>query len=345
MQNHRPSATHYNKDVIVEGEQILAAFHDVRELEINLDSWGPANTLLLMAMYVDTTWGEDAPKWEEYLIEEEVQAFKRANISPLANDGHPPSLIRWAQLNEYAQERVDHLLSGKTLGQTKELLSIAFTVGGVTRASTHQITRTRLGAFFMQHGGRDNDWRQRTVRLPHTFTNVNNETFNQIVEVLMASRELYAALVDQGVPWQDARYVLPIGTTTFLRTVYNLQSITGLLGNRLCHCMMWETNYIAQRMLAEIKAKMPYPFAKYLGAWCDKTGVCGYNGDLFPPCQKYPKPYDPKDYHHKKGANPFVVLKQDGSAHITDGEYPHDVADTLAFNPEYYGHKPQQPNG
>ena len=48
------------------------------------------------------------------------------------------------------------------------MISFAFTIDGVSRACTHQLVRTRIGAAVLQHGGRDNDWRHRNWTLPET---------------------------------------------------------------------------------------------------------------------------------------------------------------------------------
>lgn len=325
--SHRPNSIHYEESVAEIGKPVEAGPLGVKDLKVTLDGWGPKNALLLMAMYVNRTWGEGAGQPEEFLADE----WKH-----LAGE-HVNSTIDMHHLNKNAQEMVERLLKGETLGQAKEMLSVTFTIENVSRASTHQITRTRVGAGFMQHGGRDNDWRHRPARIPITFKDLPPELFEQVIGFMVASRELYGSLVDMGVPWQDARYILPIGSTTHVSCMYNFQSLTGLLGNRLCHCMMWETNYIAQLMLKEIKDKMPAIFSKHLGAWCDKSGKCNYNGDLFPPCQKYPKEWNQEDYHHEIRTNPFYVIGADGEPIKADvGTFP--LKESPMFGPEYYGH-------
>jgi len=76
---------------------------------------------------------------------------------------------------------------------------------------------------------------------PHRADNIRDAIENH----LMRTRELYAALVDAGIPWQDARRVLPIGMQTYIHDQYNYLALSGVLTNRLEHVMDWEHNCVA----------------------------------------------------------------------------------------------------
>lgn len=249
----------------------------------------------------------------------------------------------WNQLSPPEQGYVDSLFAGRTLPQAKELISFSFCVDGVSRACTHQLVRTRIGAAFMQHGGRDNDWRHRPFRLPETirracmvvgpgsasedgvplhlpdgrrhcitdpapleklvedselgvpvFRLAEPEGFgvslrDVLDDYLETGRYIYAALVDAGIPWQDARFLLPDGMTTYIHCNYSYAALEGMLANRLEHVMQWEINCVAQLMLREIKMMCPPLLSKYLGSRSDKTGRDEFAGlESWPPVGKYP---------------------------------------------------------
>lgn len=114
-----------------------------------------------------------------------------------------------------------------------------------------------------------------------------------IEEHIMNGRRLYAALVDAGIPWQDARRVLFMGMQTYIHDQYNYLALQGVLGNRLEHIMDWEFNCVAQLMLREVKMKCPPLLSKYLGSHSDRAKAAKFAGlESWPPDRKYPSPYD-----------------------------------------------------
>ena len=307
---HRPHATHFGEtpqNPILEGPE---------GIEVTLDTWGPQYNLF-PTMYdaLVSNWG-DAPS-------------RKANEYPLIQD-----ITGWENLTSEQQAYVEKCFAGQTLQQILEMITFSFTISGISRTCTHQIVRTRHAAF-MQHGGRDNDWRHRPWRMPETIRRAcravrvddNGELRfwpgrvdgtlehcltapNKISEMieewdnpdadqldlrdaihwhLSMGRQLYAALVDAGIPWQDARFLLPDGMTTYIHAVYNYVSLRDTLANRLEHIMQWEINCVAQLMLREIKMKCPPLLSAYLGSRSDRTGKAEFAGlESWPPDGKHP---------------------------------------------------------
>ena len=247
--------------------------------------------------------------------------------------------LGWWKLLADEKAYVDSCFAGRTLQQVLEGITFDFVIDGVSRAFTHQNVRTRLGAGFMQHGGRDNDWRHRAWTMPETMRRMcecygkrtdelasryappsdgmktsmvlehcisdwgpidqymafQDETTvrDAIEQHIMNGRKLYSALVDAGIPWQDARRVLFMGMQTYIHDQYNYLALNGVLANRLEHIMDWEFNCVAQLMLREVKMKCPPLFSKYLGSHSDKSKTAKFAGlESWPPDRKYPSPYD-----------------------------------------------------
>jgi thymidylate synthase ThyX len=289
----------------------------------------------------------------------------------------------WCRLHPEEQEYVEMCFAGKTLQQALERFTFSFCVDGCTRAETHQIVRTRVGAGFMQHGGRDNDWRHRGWTMPETIVRAceadmalrdaarmcgfaeaeagsypaavndravcvtNWDPIEQLVgapedrntlrqtikDYLAQGKRLYAALVDAGIPWQDARRVLWMGTQTYIHCDYNYVALKGVLANRLEHIMDWEVNCVAQLMQREVNMKCPSLFGKYLGSRSDAAKRAMFAGlESWPPDGKWPTTpeQDALPRQHTAAQMPFWVLSPAAMAGgpiewiWTNGVYPYD---------------------
>ena len=150
---HRPHAIHTGEEPrnpITNGPESLS---------VTLDRWGPVSNLFT-SMYdaLQANWGEQPSR----TVDAECKC---------ADDRHYddwPHLTGWCQLTSDQKFYVESCFAGKTLQQVLEGITFDFCIDGVSRAFTHQNVRTRLGAGFMQHGGRDNDWRHRAWTMPET---------------------------------------------------------------------------------------------------------------------------------------------------------------------------------
>jgi len=293
----------------------------------------------------------------------------------MANWGDEPSnVLSDDDLTSNQMKYVESCFAGKTLQQALELISFAFTIDGISRACTHQLVRTRIGCAVMQHGGRDNDWRHRRWTMPETIRRAclripggedslskeekpydscvdntepllrhvaitNNITLYGVIEKYINSgKNLYAALVDAGIPWQDARRLLPIGTQTYIHMSYTYPAVRGVLANRLEHVMDWEINCVAQLMLREITMKC-HPFlSKYLGSHSDRAKRAVFAKlESWPPDGKWSNEFNPDtdsiQRTHERKQNPFWILHPDSMNGKrsdvlwikTNGKYPENL--------------------
>lgn len=354
---HRPHGTHFNE----EPENRIQ--RGPKGITVTLDTWGPQENLFpTLYDMLQSNWG-DAPS----RAPRDCRPIEGVAVGEIAR-WSDKDRTGWAGLLPDQQAYVESLFAGRTLPQAKELISFSFLVDGVSRTCTHQLVRTRIGASFMQHGGRDNDWRHRSFRLPETVGRAidSGQTdgperedlhkdcitdWDRIIELvgdeaddieeislrgvldsyLERGRRIYAALVDAGIPWQDARFFLPEGMTTYIHCNYTYAALEGVLANRLEHVMQWEINCVAQLMLREIKMKCPPLLSKYLGSRSDKTGRDAFAGlESWPPTGKHPAPPEAGDLPrtHRPEQNPFWVLHPDSMAGgpvvwvPTNGTYP-----------------------
>ena len=307
---HRPHGIHNNE----KPESRIS--HGPDSIKVTLNTWGPQEDL-----------------------------FSTLYNQLMANWGDEPSNVESDEdLTKGQMQYVESCFAGKTLQQALELISFAFTIDGISRACTHQLVRTRIGCAVMQHGGRDNDWRHRHWTMPETVRRAcvkiprqgilspeekpyescvinpkplmdyleksdSSTLFGAIDKYINNGKSLYAALVDAGIPWQDARRLLPIGTQTYIHISYTYPAMRGVLANRLEHVMDWEINCVAQLMLREVNLKCPKILSKYLGSHSDRARRAVFSKlESWPPDEKWPSDESSIERTHTNAQNPFWIL-------------------------------------
>jgi thymidylate synthase ThyX len=330
---HRPHAVHTGE------EPTLEITHGPKSLVVQLDSWGPKENLF-PPLYdaLQSNWGDEPSNTTGRTCPLHFDGLGYDPMTSLERIDHEESWQHqtgWCRLLDDERAYVESCFAGKTLQQALERLTFSFRVEGVTRAFTHEFVRARIGSGFMQHGGRDNDWRHRKWTMPETMERMceaytagspdhgapdvpsqpgklhcivnwksideymldhvreyigGDDSIRDAIEThLREGKRLYSALVDAGIPWQDARRVLPIGTQTYIHGDFNYVALKGVLANRLEHIMDWEINCVAQLMLREIHIHCPPMFAQYLGSHSDLAGKAMFERlESWPPDGKYP---------------------------------------------------------
>lgn len=331
---HRPHAIHTGE------EPRIGIDRGPTGLKVTLDTWGPQDNLF-PAMYdaLQSNWGDTPSRTVDAGYVQMGDAYSGAGAMRTG----------WTKLRTEERAYVEACFAGRTLPQILELITFQFTVDGCTRAFTHEFVRARIGSGFMQHGGRDNDWRHRRWTMPETLARAidaydakqghdaalraqgcetdepapypthvggaavcvtdwapierymdenglhgrEGDLYVAISDYVMQGKRLYAALVDSGIPWQDARRLLHIGTQTYIHGVFNYVALKAVLANRLEHVMDWEINCVAQLMLREINMKCPPIFGRYLGSHSDMAKQARFAGlESWPPDGKYPNPHE-----------------------------------------------------
>lgn len=172
------------------------------------------------------------------------------------------------------EERVKSVLSTiMSAGHTSTLehASYTFAVDGVSRALTHQLVRHRIASFNQQS--------QRYVKFKGEIPVVKPATvaadaacdalFDEAIEKVT---EAYRALVEGGVPAEDARYLLPNAAETKIVITMNVRELLHFFSLRCCNRAQWEIRDMAHRMLDLAKPTAPFVFMD-AGAPCVR-GAC-----------------------------------------------------------------------
>ncbi|MDO8427127.1 MAG: FAD-dependent thymidylate synthase [Deltaproteobacteria bacterium] len=158
------------------------------------------------------------------------------------------------------------------MGHTSVLEHASFTFGieGISRATSHQLVRHRLASYSQQS--------QRYVKFskPEYVTpdsiRRDAKRKKRFEDAVKSVYDLYQGLVDEGVPAEDARFILPNAACTKIIVTMNARELLHFFKLRCCERAQWEIREMATLMLAQANKKAPFIF-KGAGPSC-VTGAC-----------------------------------------------------------------------
>lgn len=170
---------------------------------------------------------------------------------------------------------------------TLEHASYTFAVEGLSRACTHQLVRHRLASYNQQS--------QRYVKYKDGFDSITPESIARdpeasalFEETMAAIQKAYLALLDKGVPAEDARYILPNACETKIVITMNARELVHFFSVRCCNRAQWEIRELAWKMLELARPTAPYVFAA-CGPGCVR-GACPEGkmscGEPYPKAQR-----------------------------------------------------------
>lgn len=169
-----------------------------------------------------------------------------------------------------------------SLGHQSVLEHVSFTFGieGISRACSHQLVRHRLASYSQQS--------QRYVTFKgDEFPLIAPESISaspqrlKIFErAIKATAKAYRELVDDGVPAEDARFVLPNAAETKIIVTMNARELLHFFELRCCERAQWEIRAMAIEMLRIVKPAAPVIFSSagpgcLLGPCPEGTMTCG----------------------------------------------------------------------
>ena len=150
-----------------------------------------------------------------------------------------------------------------------EHASFTFYIEGVSRVLLAQLTRHRLASFSVQ-SQRYCGCYPADVILPDSFT---DKRFTGSVNVVLNKiDDLYNAMVTEGIPEEDARFIIPQGITCKLIMTANARELRHFFSLRCCNRAQWEIRELANEMLRQCKEVAPVLFAD-AGPGCVR-GAC-----------------------------------------------------------------------
>ncbi len=153
---------------------------------------------------------------------------------------------------------------------TLEHASYTFSVEGVSRALTHQLVRHRL-ASFNQQSQRYVKFKEEPQVVRPASVDATPQTAEAFDAAIQACWQAYDALVQAGVPAEDARYVLPNACETKIVVTMNIRELLHFFENRCCNRAQWEIRELAWKMLELVRPTAPFIF-NAAGPGCMRGG-------------------------------------------------------------------------
>jgi len=150
-----------------------------------------------------------------------------------------------------------------------EHATFTFLIEGISRVTLAQLTRHRLASFSVQ-SQRYCGVKAEGVVVPES---IRAKRFTGSVNALVRkSEELYDAMIQEGIPAEDARFIVPQGITCKLMMTMNARELRHFFSLRCCNRAQWEIRELADEMLRLCKEVAPMTFAD-AGAGCVR-GKC-----------------------------------------------------------------------
>lgn len=187
-----------------------------------------------------------------------------------------------------------------------ETQTVIFEVYGVARATTHQLVRSRRAAFHQQSMRASFMGEHPNFRMPESVWRSPRarEAFKRAI---IASHDAYRIACEEDVSYQDARYILPIGTETYIMCEYPVREFLAVYAYRACSMFQWEICHTVRQMGALLAEAHPW-LEPYIKISCEAIKKCTFQGwesvddqcDL-PWAQDSNRTFQPK--HHKIESN------------------------------------------
>jgi thymidylate synthase (FAD) len=193
----------------------------------------------------------------------------------------PDEIFRRAVAGEVDPAKQQKLIQGVVEsghGSTIEHIVFTFGISGVSRTLSHQLVRHRAGVAFDQQSQRYVKFKGASTMLPATLAEADPALRGRYEDQIDGALELYADLVEAGIPGEDARFVFPNATRTNLVMTTNLRALIHMSGLRLCTMAQWEIRRLFQLIRHEIFQVSPF-LGSFLAPKCVPLGYCDEMGN------------------------------------------------------------------
>lgn len=140
-----------------------------------------------------------------------------------------------------------------------------------SRVASHQLVRQRIGTSYSQRSQRYVTEDNFDYIVPPSIQN-NEEALAIFRKGVKEAAGLYSKLLTQGIPKEDARFILPTIKTNLMIS-YNARSLRYFIKLRSCMRAQWEIRTLAEQMLAQVRKVAPVLFEN-AGPTCVSENYC-----------------------------------------------------------------------
>lgn len=171
------------------------------------------------------------------------------------------SYLSFGNMKEGSEADFIRMLIRKGHHSVLEHASASFMITGVSRTCTHQLVRHRLASYTMQSQRHLSEESFDCV-VPESIADNEGamEAWNHIVNEI---RQEYKNFTDEGILWEDARFLLPQATKTSLVMTANLREWRHIFDLRISEHAQWEIRELMSRILLQLKVVCPNVFYDY----------------------------------------------------------------------------------
>ncbi len=157
-------------------------------------------------------------------------------------------------LRSYGEDDVrHHVAEAFKYPSVLEHVVFTFLIEGISRVTSHQLVRHRI-ASYTQESQRYSAVEREYV-IPDTIVKAGfEERFRKLMENAYG---LYDEMVKAGIPYEDARYVIPQAVTTRMLMTVNLRELIHIACLRLSSHAQWELRNVVGLMVKEASGVIP----------------------------------------------------------------------------------------
>jgi flavin-dependent thymidylate synthase len=177
--------------------------------------------------------------------------------------------VDWTE--EKKREHLSYML--QSIKSSWEFVSYTFQIEGVTRAFTHELVRTRA-ASYAQQSMRVIDARHAVVLMPESIEKSPSKS-DEWTDAVERVKLAYGWFVDNDVPIQDARGILPTNVLTNIMVKWNLRTLHETAKVRLCTRTAGEYQDVMRAMREQVL--IAHPWAEdFIQVHCVAEGTCAF---------------------------------------------------------------------
>lgn len=159
---------------------------------------------------------------------------------------------------EEKEKKLFYILKKRPISVALEGVVFNFKATNIPRSMTHQIVRHRQMSFGQQ-SYRVNSCYSDAIRIPQSLLDSDipnkQELIDEFIQAVKNNRAVYKKLIFAGVPMEQARNIMPMGTCTKIGITMRLRDLIDYVKGRTSDIAQDEHTYIVCLMLKELKEK------------------------------------------------------------------------------------------
>ena len=164
---------------------------------------------------------------------------------------------------EEKEKRVIAMLKQRPISAALESAMFTFKISGVPRTFLAQITRHRQMSFGVQ-SLRVSSCYANLVRAPQVLIEEESPVLGKYIDTVNRCREVYREMIEDGVPMEQARSIMPMGTTTTMSANMRLRDVIAYCRARTSGITQDEHSYVVALLVRCLKKDAPEFYENFI---------------------------------------------------------------------------------